>query len=181
MKHSAGVGDVCVVGVGYVGNPSTTAITLWRSLLSSAPFSLLTYINIRLSIRRYITPVVDTTSINNARNTYEHNLYVHSSCQRSTLILGVWLSLKVNHGRHLNIFNVSVFNLWCWNLDTLESKSEITAKFWNVVSEKEGEDQLELSCEKRSITKSRRGWQHRTNNKKGRPTGLVTSCVGTTL
>jgi hypothetical protein len=50
------------------------------------------------------------------------------------------------------------------------------------VPEKNGEDQLELSCEKRSITKSRRGEERRTNNKKeGRPTGLVTSCLGTTL
>ena len=168
--------------MGYVGNPSTTAVTFWRSLLSSARFSLLTYINFCLSIRRYITPVVDATSLNNARKTYEHNLYVHSSCQRSSLIPTLWLSLKVNHGRHLNILNVSIFNLWCWNLDTSESKSEITAKFWSVVPVMDGEDQLELSCEKRSITKSRGGEERPTNNEKeGRPTGLVTSCVGTTL
>jgi hypothetical protein len=41
----------------------------------------------------------------------------------------------------------------CWNLDTWESRSEITGKFWNVVLEKDGEDKLDRSCEKwRSFT-----------------------------
>jgi hypothetical protein len=40
----------------------------------------------------------------------------------------------------------------CWNLDTLASRSEIPEKFWNVVLEKDGEDQLDRPCEKwRSI------------------------------
>jgi hypothetical protein len=34
------------------------------------------------------------------------------------------------------------------------SRSEIARKFWNVVLEKDEEDQLDRSCEKRSITKS---------------------------
>jgi hypothetical protein len=33
--------------------------------------------------------------------------------------------------------------IWCWNLDTSESRSEIPRKFWNVVLEKDGEDQTD--------------------------------------
>jgi hypothetical protein len=29
---------------------------------------------------------------------------------------------------------------WCWKLDTLQSRSRIPGKFWNVVLEKDGED-----------------------------------------
>jgi hypothetical protein len=36
----------------------------------------------------------------------------------------------------------------------LDSSSETPGKFWNVVLEKDGEDQLDQSCEKWSITKS---------------------------
>jgi hypothetical protein len=43
--------------------------------------------------------------------------------------------------------------LWCWNLDASGSKSETPGKFWNVVLEKDGEDQLDRTCEKwRNIT-----------------------------
>jgi hypothetical protein len=95
-KHGTGVGDGCAVGVGYVGNPSTTAITLWRSLVSSVPFSLLPYINIRLSIRRYITPVVDTASLNNARNKYEHIFMVEPCILRLIDCLLPTNALNVN-------------------------------------------------------------------------------------
>ena len=45
--------------------------------------------------------------------------------------------------------------VWCWNVDTSESRSEIPGRFWNVVLEKDGENQLDRSCEKwRSITQS---------------------------
>jgi hypothetical protein len=37
--------------------------------------------------------------------------------------------------------------MWCWNVDTSKSRSEIPGKFWNVVLVKEG-DQLEHSCKK---------------------------------
>ena len=37
--------------------------------------------------------------------------------------------------------------VWCWNLDASGSRSEIPGKFWNVVLEKDGEDQLDRSCE----------------------------------
>jgi len=38
--------------------------------------------------------------------------------------------------------------LWCWILDTSQIRSEIPAKFWNVVLEKDGEDQLHRLSEK---------------------------------
>jgi hypothetical protein len=38
--------------------------------------------------------------------------------------------------------------VWCWNLDASGSRSEITG----VVLEKDGEDQLDRSCEKWSVT-----------------------------
>ena len=45
--------------------------------------------------------------------------------------------------------------VWCWKLDGSESGSEIPGKFWNVVLEKNGEDQLNRWCEKwRSVTQS---------------------------
>jgi len=41
----------------------------------------------------------------------------------------------------------------CWNLDTSGNRSDTPGKFWNVVLEKDGEDQLDRSCEKwRSVT-----------------------------
>jgi hypothetical protein len=40
----------------------------------------------------------------------------------------------------------------CWNLDASGSRSETPGKFWNVVLEEGGKDQLDWSCEKwRSI------------------------------
>ena len=47
---------------------------------------------------------------------------------------------KVLHLEHSTV--------WCWNLDTLESRWEKVRKFWIVVLEKDGEDQLDRSCEK---------------------------------
>jgi hypothetical protein len=48
--------------------------------------------------------------------------------------------------------------LWCWNVVTSESRSEIPGKFWKVMVEKNGDDQLDRSCEKwRSITQSQGG------------------------
>jgi hypothetical protein len=38
--------------------------------------------------------------------------------------------------------------VWYWNLDASGSRSEIPGKFWNVVLEKDGKDQLDKSCEK---------------------------------
>jgi hypothetical protein len=44
--------------------------------------------------------------------------------------------------------------VWCWIVDTSESRSEIAGKFWKVALENNGEYQLDRSCEKwRSITR----------------------------
>ena len=48
-------------------------------------------------------------------------------------------------------------------MDTSESRPEITDKFWIVVLEKNGENQVDQSCEKeRSITQSQRGKEYPT-------------------
>ena len=70
--------------------------------------------------------------------------------------------------------------LWCLNLETLESRSEIPENIWNVVLEQDGEDQLDGSCDKwRSVTKSRGGEEFPVNNKRRKANGVVTSGVGT--
>ena len=57
-------------------------------------------------------------------------------------------------------------SVWCWNLDAPGNRSETPGKFWNVVLEKDGEDQLDWSCEKwRSVTESQGGEEYRTYNK----------------
>jgi len=38
--------------------------------------------------------------------------------------------------------------IWCWNLDASGTRSETSGKFWNVVLEKDGEDQLDRSSGK---------------------------------
>jgi len=65
------------------------------------------------------------------------------------------------------------------DLDTAENRSEMPWKL-NVVLKKDGEDQLEWSCEKRkSITKHQGGKECLTYNKQKKGlTGLVTSCIG---
>ena len=58
-----------------------------------------------------------------------------------------------------------MLNLVVHWFDTTESKSKIPWKFWNVVLEKDGEDQLDRSCEKlRTITKSQGGEEYPTIN-----------------
>ena len=55
--------------------------------------------------------------------------------------------------------------VWRWNWDASESRSEIHGKLWNVVLEKDGEAQLDWSCEKwRSTTESQRGEEYRTHS-----------------
>jgi hypothetical protein len=57
--------------------------------------------------------------------------------------------------------------LWCWNLNTSESRSKIPGKFWNVVLEKDGEDQLDWSRDKwSSITQGQGGEEYLTYNTK---------------
>jgi hypothetical protein len=43
--------------------------------------------------------------------------------------------------------------VWCWNFDITESRPEIHEKFWEIVLEKDGEDQSDRLCE------NWRGWQ----------------------
>ena len=57
----------------------------------------------------------------------------------------------------------------CWNLETSERRSEIPWKFWNVVLEKDGKDQLDRSCEKwKRITYSKGGKKYPPKTKKRR-------------
>jgi hypothetical protein len=57
------------------------------------------------------------------------------------------------------------FTLW-WNLDTSESRSEVPGKFWNVLLEKDGEEQPDQPCEKRkSITHCQEGQDYTTYSK----------------
>jgi hypothetical protein len=52
-------------------------------------------------------------------------------------------------------------------LETLECRSEIPGKFRNVVLVKDGEEELDRSCEKRrSLTQGQGGKEYRTDNKK---------------
>ena len=57
--------------------------------------------------------------------------------------------------------------IWCWNLDTSDSRSEVSGQFWNVVLEKDGEDRLDWSFEKwRSVIHSQEGEEYQTYNTK---------------
>ena len=51
-------------------------------------------------------------------------------------------------------------------LGHFESRSEIPGKLWNVVLEKDEEDQIDRSCEKWSITKSEEGEEYHTKIKR---------------
>ena len=54
-----------------------------------------------------------------------------------------------------------------WNVDDSGSRSETPGKFWNVVLEKDGKDQLDRSCEKwRNITSSQGAEEYPTWNSK---------------
>jgi len=55
--------------------------------------------------------------------------------------------------------------VWCWNVDISERRTEISGKLWTVVLEKDGEDQLDRSCEKwRSVTESQGGEEYTAYN-----------------
>jgi hypothetical protein len=54
-----------------------------------------------------------------------------------------------------------IWSVRCWNLDTSDSRSEVPGNFWNVVLEKDGENELDWPCEKCwSITYSQGGEEH---------------------
>ena len=42
-------------------------------------------------------------------------------------------------------------SVWCWSLDAPGNRSETPGKFWNVVLQKDGEDQLDRSCENEEV------------------------------
>ena len=65
--------------------------------------------------------------------------------------------------------------IWCWNLDTSGSRSETPGKFWNVVLEKDGKDQLDRACEKwRSISvKEQRNILHEISKRKANWIGRI--------
>ena len=66
------------------------------------------------------------------------------------LLTCIWTPIKHKTSKMLHLEHGFV---WCWNLDASGSRSETPGKFWNVVLEKDGEDQLDRSCEKwRSVT-----------------------------
>jgi len=57
--------------------------------------------------------------------------------------------------------------VWCWNLDTWESRLEIPRGFWNTVLDKDGENRWDPSCEKwRGIVISQREAECSTINKR---------------
>jgi len=58
-----------------------------------------------------------------------------------TSILDLNLRKKLSRVLHLEYCFV-----WCWKLDTSESRSEIPGKYWNLVFKTDGEDQLDRSC-----------------------------------
>ena len=56
--------------------------------------------------------------------------------------------------------------VWCWNLNTSESTSQMPGKFWNVVFEMDREDQLDRSCWIwRNTTNKHGGEEYPANNK----------------
>ena len=71
--------------------------------------------------------------------------------KKRALLLGHW---TWNWGKKaIEVIHLEHSFIWCWNLDASGSRSETPGKFWNMVLEKDGENNLARSCEKlRSIT-----------------------------
>ena len=69
-------------------------------------------------------------AFNKKKNLFYQQIGLHFEEETSEM-------LRLEHG-----------SVWCWNLDALGNRSETPGKFWNVVLEKDGEDQLDRSCEK---------------------------------
>ena len=81
---------------------------------------------------------------------------VISGLSSSKIFFRISEMLRLEHG-----------SVWCWNLDAPGNRSEKPGKFWNVVLEKDGEDQLDRPCEKwRSVTSSQWAEEYPTWNKK---------------
>jgi len=70
--------------------------------------------------------------------------------------------------------------VWCCNLNTAEGRTEIRGKFRGAMLGKDGEDQLDRSCENEVLQNSQGGEKYLTSSKKeGRLIGLDTSYVRT--
>ena len=66
--------------------------------------------------------------------------------------------------------------VWCCNFDTSVIRSEMPGKFWDVVLEKDGEDQLDRSREKEELlhsVKDERNILHNTNRRKANWIGHI--------
>ena len=61
------------------------------------------------------------------------------------------------------VWSMAVYGAETW---MLRATSETPGKFWNVVLEKDGDDQLDRSCEKWSVTESQWAEEYPTWNKK---------------
>jgi hypothetical protein len=80
------------------------------------------------------------------------------------------LELKKNY----KMLHLECSFVWCWSLDASGSRSEISGMFWNVVLEKDGEDQLDLSCENEEVlhrVKEQRNILHEISKRKA-------NCIG---
>jgi hypothetical protein len=56
--------------------------------------------------------------------------------------------------------------VWCFNLNTSEGRSDILGKFRSAMLGKDGEDQLDRSCENEVLQKSQGGEKYPTNSEK---------------
>ena len=63
--------------------------------------------------------------------------------------------------------------MWCWNLVISENRPEIPRKFWNVALEKDGEDELDQSCEMWSIIKGQEEKEHKINRRETNWIGYI--------
>ena len=89
-----------------------------------------------------------TMTTNDARCTREikHSFVVVKAVfNKKTFHQQIGLKFKEETSKMPNLEYSIIF--W-WKMDTSQSRSEIPGKFWNVVLEKDGKDQLDRSCEK---------------------------------
>jgi hypothetical protein len=98
----------------------------------------------------------------------------HDKLGRTAEGKGRWLTNTSQFKEETSdMLNLELIFVWCWHLDTSDSGSEITRKFWNVVLEKDEADQLNRSYEKwSSITYSHERQVHRTCSKRRKSTWI---------
>jgi len=98
-------------------------------------------------------------------------LKLHST-RRGLVLLAHWIWFEEEASELLHLEHSCI---WCWDLDDWCSRSETPGKFWNVVLEKDGKDQLDRSCEKwRSVrVKEQRNISHEISKRKVNCTGHI--------